>query len=194
MDREKRIKELVKEEISKILNKLKYIIFVSISFFFNIIALKIIAIFIIMYYLINIIVSFVSMKATINEKIFKETQKEFQQQQQYSYNKWDEQFKRNYYKYKKTYDNYDDYDDYGYKKTQSQKNKNNELETAAKLLGINIIQDDMSVIKKRYHSIAKNWHPDKFSTDTKENQDIATRNFQKANNAYIIIKKYKQIK
>ena len=42
-------------------------------------------------------------------------------------------------------------------------------------------------IKKRYRDLSKKWHPDKFSNDTIENQEIAKRNFQKVSNAYNII-------
>lgn len=46
-------------------------------------------------------------------------------------------------------------------------------------------------LKKRYRELSKQWHPDKFVNDIIENQEIAKRNFQKVNNAYNIIKKYK---
>lgn len=42
--------------------------------------------------------------------------------------------------------------------------------------------------------LVKKWHPDVFSNDTKENQEISKRNMQKLNNAYNIIKKHKGIK
>jgi len=46
--------------------------------------------------------------------------------------------------------------------------------------------------KKKYKELAMKFHPDRYATDTKENQDIATRNFQKLNEAYEVIKKTKK--
>lgn len=68
-----------------------------------------------------------------------------------------------------------------------------EISNSSKILGINIVQDDEIVIKKKYRSLAMKWHPDKFANDTKENQDIANRNFQKISGAYDVVKKYKNI-
>jgi DnaJ-like protein len=51
-----------------------------------------------------------------------------------------------------------------------------------------------SEIKKKYKKLALKWHPDKWVSNTKENQEIAERNFKKINNAYSIIKQYKNIK
>jgi len=66
-----------------------------------------------------------------------------------------------------------------------------ELTNSAQILGINIRTDSPDDIKKQYRKLAMKWHPDRFSNDTKENQEIAKRNFQKLSNAYEIIKKYK---
>lgn len=68
-----------------------------------------------------------------------------------------------------------------------------DISTSAKLLGINIVQDDEDTIKKKYRKLAMKWHPDRFATDTKENQEIAKRNFQKVSDAYEKIKQYKNI-
>ena len=48
--------------------------------------------------------------------------------------------------------------------------------------------------KKEYRKLVLKWHPDKWTTDTQENQEIAERNFKKLNNAYNLIKQYKNIK
>jgi DnaJ-domain-containing protein 1 len=68
-----------------------------------------------------------------------------------------------------------------------------DIASSSKLLGVNIIQDDNDTIKKKYRKLAMKWHPDKFASDTLENQEIAKRNFQKVNLAYEKIKKYKNI-
>jgi len=70
---------------------------------------------------------------------------------------------------------------------------NNDISTSAKLLGINIVQDDEDTIKKKYRKLAMKWHPDKYANDTPENQEIAKRNFQKVSGAYEKIKQYKKI-
>lgn len=49
-------------------------------------------------------------------------------------------------------------------------------------------------IKKKYRKLVLKWHPDRWSTDTEENQVIAERNFKKLNNAYSLIKQHKNIK
>jgi hypothetical protein len=46
-------------------------------------------------------------------------------------------------------------------------------------------------IKKTYRKYATIWHPDKWVTDTQENQEISKRNFQKLNSAYEIFKKHR---
>jgi hypothetical protein len=69
----------------------------------------------------------------------------------------------------------------------------NDITTSAKLLGINIIQDDEDTIKKKYRKLAMKWHPDRFATDIPENQEIAKKNFQKISSAYEKIKQYKNI-
>ena len=88
------------------------------------------------------------------------------------------------------------YEDF-YKKSYGQRKKvsfGDDISTSAKLLGINVVQDDETTIKKKYRQLAMKWHPDKFATDTSENQEIAKKNFQKVNNAYNKIKEYKNIK
>lgn len=82
------------------------------------------------------------------------------------------------------------YSDYKkvYKPTISKNIKN-----SYQLMGLNI-NDDIIKIKNRYRDLVKKWHPDVFSNDTKENQEISKRNMQKLNNDYNIIKKHKNIK
>lgn len=48
-------------------------------------------------------------------------------------------------------------------------------------------------IKLRYRELAMKWHPDKWTTDTITNQNVAKRNFQKLQAAYELIKKDKNI-
>ena len=48
-------------------------------------------------------------------------------------------------------------------------------------------------IKTKYRELAFKWHPDKWTTDTISNQNIAKRNFQKLQSAYDLIKKDKGI-
>jgi DnaJ-domain-containing protein 1 len=55
------------------------------------------------------------------------------------------------------------------------------------------ITDDVDIIKKKYRQLALKWHPDKWVNDTLANQKVAERNFQRLNNAYEVIKKYKNI-
>jgi len=83
-----------------------------------------------------------------------------------------------------------------YKRNQQQRQQPKVSETesiqkAYELMDLKL-SDDVSTIKKRYRFLAIQWHPDKFCNDRVENQQIANRNFQKVNNAYNIIKKYKK--
>jgi len=83
-----------------------------------------------------------------------------------------------------------------YKRNQQQKqqpkiNNTDSIQKAYELMDLKL-SDDVSTIKKRYRFLAIQWHPDKFCNDRVENQQIANRNFQKVNNAYNIIKKYKK--
>ena len=55
-----------------------------------------------------------------------------------------------------------------------------------KLFGLEEKCSDVD-IKKKYRELSKKWHPDKFSNDSLENQEIAKRNFQKVNSAYNVI-------
>ena len=67
------------------------------------------------------------------------------------------------------------------------------VKNSYQLMGLDI-NDNIVKIKNRYRELVKKWHPDVFSNDTKENQEISKRNMQKLNNAYNIIKKHKGIK
>ena len=55
------------------------------------------------------------------------------------------------------------------------------------------LKNEISKIKGKFRELAKKWHPDIFATDTRENQDIANRNFQKLNAAYELIKNDRNI-
>lgn len=81
-------------------------------------------------------------------------------------------------------------------KTQGNYNiqKTINIETDARLLGVDLKKDGNDVIKRRYRELTKKWHPDKFVNKSEETQETAKRNFQKLNNAYNNIKKYKNIK
>lgn len=61
---------------------------------------------------------------------------------------------------------------------------------AFKLFSLDKNSDEIT-IKKKYRTLVKKWHPDKWSNDTEENKKIAERNFIKVSNAYEIIKQYK---
>lgn len=89
--------------------------------------------------------------------------------------------------YNRTYNN-------SYKSSYNINKSNEEISKSSSLLGINLIQDSNDEIKKKYRKLAMKWHPDKFSNDTLENQEIAKRNFQRLNRAYNTIKSYKNIK
>ena len=60
-----------------------------------------------------------------------------------------------------------------------------------KLLNVDVDKDNTDTIKKNYRKLAMKWHPDRWSNDTTENQDIAKRNFQRVNNAYNMVKEYR---
>jgi len=75
----------------------------------------------------------------------------------------------------------------------NQPSKSTALDNAYTLMKLDK-KDDESTIKKKYRELSMKWHPDKFATDTKENQAIANRNFIKLNSAYDLIKKSKNIK
>lgn len=101
------------------------------------------------------------------------------------------EFVFNYFKeaYKKTYQqNYD-----SYYSTNNVSSINAELENAMKLFKITN-RTSINEIKNIYRQLAIKWHPDKWVNDTKENQEIANRNFKKMQSAYEVIKKYKNIK
>lgn len=79
------------------------------------------------------------------------------------------------------------YQQYAHTVPQSDK-----LDNAYKLLKVSKT-DTVEKIKKVYRELAIKWHPDKWSTDTPENQRIAERNFKKLQSAYDLIKKDKNI-
>lgn len=84
---------------------------------------------------------------------------------------------------------------YSYRQYNNTTKKKNgySIDDAFQLFKLNK-SSDIIIIKKKYRELAKKWHPDKWSTDKKENQKIAERNFQKVNNAYGVIKQYKGMK
>ena len=61
-----------------------------------------------------------------------------------------------------------------------------------KLFGLSEISS-IQEIKSRYKKLALQYHPDKYVNESSK-QEIATRNFQKLNAAYEVIKKYKNFK
>jgi len=98
--------------------------------------------------------------------------------------------------YKKEFNNFKNkyrQDYYGNNYNKVRISFTNDITTSAKLLGINIVHDDNETIKKKYRQLAMKWHPDRWTNDTVENQEIAKRNFQKVNGAYQKIKDYKKI-
>jgi len=60
------------------------------------------------------------------------------------------------------------------------------MQTAYIVLGINQ-NDDLKTIKKKYKSLAKLFHPDKFHNENKNILDKSTKEFQKISEAYNII-------
>lgn len=62
--------------------------------------------------------------------------------------------------------------------------------SAYKLMKLDLT-DDVKTIKKRYRELALVYHPDKYVNKSKTEQESANRNFQKLNNAYSVIKNYK---
>jgi len=82
--------------------------------------------------------------------------------------------------------------DYKQQSSSRPKTSTDKLSDAYKLMGLKNT-DDVSKIKGKFRELAKKWHPDVFATDTKENQDIANRNFQKLNAAYELIKNDRNI-
>lgn len=107
-------------------------------------------------------------------------------------NEYSEKQKKYYNNYYGQYDNA--YDQNGrYKSTNKTISITEKISNAFKLLKLNP-SDTEKIIKARYRELAIKWHPDKWITDTMENQKIAERNFKKLCNAYDIIKEYKNIK
>lgn len=82
---------------------------------------------------------------------------------------------------------------YRNQQSYSSYNPNKSLDNAFQLMKLNKDDDEMT-IKKRYRELSLKWHPDRWTTNTAENQAIAGRNFVKLNTAYELIKKYKNIK
>ena len=72
------------------------------------------------------------------------------------------------------------------------KNNTKDLDNAYKLLRLSN-DDSIFKIKSTYRTLAIKWHPDKWTTSTKNNKIISERNFKKLQNAYSLIKKDKNI-
>lgn len=66
------------------------------------------------------------------------------------------------------------------------------INNSAKLMKVDLKNDDLITIKKKYRDLSKKYHPDKYINDSIEKQEIAKRNFQKLNTAYNIILEYKK--
>lgn len=66
------------------------------------------------------------------------------------------------------------------------------IKNSAKLMKVDLKNDDLITIKKKYRDLSKKYHPDKYINDSIEKQEIAKRNFQKLNTAYNIILEYKK--
>lgn len=72
-------------------------------------------------------------------------------------------------------------------------NKNSDdrnIRNSYKLMGLEY-NSDLEQVKKKYRELSKLYHPDKYSNDTIEKQEIAKRNFQRLNTAYNNIKSVK---
>ena len=72
-------------------------------------------------------------------------------------------------------------------------NKNSDeknIRNSYKLMGLEY-NTDIETVKKKYRELSKLYHPDKYSNDTVEKQEIAKRNFQRLNTAYNNIKSIK---
>lgn len=67
---------------------------------------------------------------------------------------------------------------------------NTEINNAFKLFKISINSNETE-IKRKYKELVLIYHPDKYTKESEK--EIATRNFQKLNAAYDVIKKYKNI-
>lgn len=63
---------------------------------------------------------------------------------------------------------------------------------SAKLMNVDLENDDLIVIKKKYRELSKKHHPDKYINDSIKKQEAAKRNFQKLNTAYNILLEYKK--
>ena len=82
---------------------------------------------------------------------------------------------------------------YNYKNTNGFVD-NNIVNNSAKLMGVDLENDDLVIIKKKYRELSKIHHPDKYINESMEKQEIAKRNFQKLNSAYNILLEYKNKK
>jgi hypothetical protein len=116
----------------------------------------------------------------------------------YQLKKWIDLY--NNYKKNQANQSYDDSFYESYKKYSNYKKEkkeifiiNTDIDNAFKLFNLSI-NVDVETIKKRYRELAILYHPDKFIDKSEKIQKAATRNFQKLNNAYNIIKKYKNLK
>lgn len=125
------------------------------------------------------------------EKMWKDYINKSKKYSEYDYNiSFDDDFYQKYFDKK-----YGDWGEYSYDRNNQKPtiNSSTALDKSFQLMKLNKY-DSETVIKKRYRELSIKWHPDKWSTNTVENQAIAGRNFVKLNNAYELIKKYKNIK
>lgn len=133
------------------------------------------------------------------ERIKKEKEeKERRERERYERNK----------KYSDFYDYWGQYDNYKYQKYyrkeskydgdyenngnyQESYKKENIVFKYAEVWGIDINTISEKDLKYKYRELSKKYHPDMFSTSSKEIQDKAKRNFQKINMMYQEFKKYR---
>lgn len=117
------------------------------------------------------------------ERIFQEYMNKFHNMEQEHY----ERMRR---KFSDTYAGYKSYDYYGNKYTNTKTNYISvDVYNAFKLLKLS--QDsNIEQIKKKYRELVMKHHPDKYDNNP-DNHKIATRNLQKLNNAYSVLKKHK---
>lgn len=117
--------------------------------------------------------------------------KQMQYQYDTMHDRYDEFFKN-------VYENYYSHNEYNYNTYNGSSNKqtnthNTDYNNSLKLMSLTDSSTDDEV-KKSYKQLALKWHPDRWVSESAENIKIANRNFQKLNNAYSVIKKYRGIK